>query len=1384
MSIKPINYTDYKRDIELIANTGVQFLDYEFSIDWEDDEDLNVQRFGKGYFKKSANGLYRLYPDLDLKEKVFRDPYNNDEEVTNLGSEDILRYTQSSPKPQESLKLYNGVWFPIPMFVEDRKDLSTQPKNWARCRVVQTSPLNESKITYRVVIAVDTTLQSNDQIECYGPTLADLGLASFAFDWKKGATDLLKSSQQDGRENWVLEWIDSIFSILMPSYKERYKKRERLQEAKDRDEHIYHYLNVVACIGGIVRPNNIKISRLVKSSNPDNKVSLVLDLGNSRSCGLLLENNGEESETFSDTKLLCIRDLNTPEVVYEGTFESRVEFNKANFDFENNSAKSRNPSAFTWPSLVRIGKEASNLASHRHGSNGNLGLTSPKRYLWKSQPEVNKWFFNPYSYQIPLLPTEDDPERSEIVMYNRKDLDLEYASQMPFCRYINSAGTALFALNKNDQSGFDTPQYSYKSTMTFMLVEILLQTICQINSFNYRISSQNFSNARRIDNIVLSIPPAMPDIERETLRRCAYEAIGIVWKTMGYDRENSPDNQFNFITQENELKVPAPKVTIEWDEALNGQIVYLYNECMKVYRGNCRDFIEDLTRKNVANRFGRKSQYAYEGKSELLSGRIASLDIGGGTTDLVITDYYFRKDRTNLKGDLEPNEILKEGFKIAGDDLLLSIINSEIIAPLKKKLVNEAKKKNQTLDIGVDSIILELFGAGGNNDSEANNLRVQAIQQLLMKVGYRILFLLEKFDDLPNYLKARRTFARGTIKDFIEGTFKCVDAKGTEITKFTSDGIETYSLPTEFDKIIEFINSRINRTLQDFNIATDLELNVNITALNRKIAQGKDISLLGSINKLVSLVSLYQCDVLLLTGRTSKIPGIRTFILNQVNLPESRVISMHKYNCGSWYPMPTKGNCIGDPKTTVVVGAILALKKRITNTMVNFHLKTRLPPTPSSIRFLGGVDDKNQMADDEIILEYYNKFFDVDQVVPEKSNIFDPGYSKEIEEILVMEKNRDTEKKLYTTLPKYIGYRQFDDPDYPATLLFRIENFTDVSQIKKIQELSNKKFDIEEYKKSNQDFEKYFFNLYGISEIASFKEMYKKNGDLLTKATHLANDLAANKHEIEIPKEETNEYKEIMQSLSSENDLKNECEKKLEEDKISMQKIVNTYSDDNIEKSVNEEIEKGILKTGLFNKKKVIQGRIENLKDEGKNQIAYCQNRINNCESNLSKIKQNIAQLETRLQDVKPQKEMKEIDEQLYKTLLNELRRTTARMSIPIMKQIKEDKDNMLKAFIHNMKDQDLQYYVNIENSDKLKIYDGGYPDSSLTVEFKNLNSKASFNHEIPEIQEFKIDSISSINRTVAKDGSKDEDVKEFCDLVFRTSQVEKYWIDSGNLNA
>jgi Uncharacterized protein conserved in bacteria, putative virulence factor len=92
---------------------------------------------------------------------------------------------------------------------------------------------------------------------------------------------------------------------------------------------------------------------------------------------------------------------------------------------------------------------------------------------------------------------------------------------------------------------------------------------------------------------------------------------------------------------------------VEWDEASCGQLVYLYTEVNENFAGHPEEFFDTIARPDKTDR-------------ERIT--LATIDIGGGTTDLVITDY--RLDRAGNTGSgsnvhIVPEQRFRDGFKVA-----------------------------------------------------------------------------------------------------------------------------------------------------------------------------------------------------------------------------------------------------------------------------------------------------------------------------------------------------------------------------------------------------------------------------------------------------------------------------------------------------------------------------------------------------------------------------------------------------------------------------------------------------------------------------------------------------------------------------------------------
>lgn len=56
------------------------------------------------------------------------------------------------------------------------------------------------------------------------------------------------------------------------------------------------------------------------------------------------------------------------------------------------------------------------------------------------------------------------------------------------------------------------------------------------------------------------------------------------------------------------------------------------------------------------------------------------------------------------------------------------------------------------------------------------------------------------------------------------------------------------------------------------------------------------------LTALCEVLSYYHCDLLLLTGRPSQLPGIQAIIRRNLPLPPGRILPLHGYQTGTRYP--------------------------------------------------------------------------------------------------------------------------------------------------------------------------------------------------------------------------------------------------------------------------------------------------------------------------------------------------------------------------------------------------------------------------------------------------------------------------------------------------
>lgn len=1117
-------------NIELVQNSGVQFVDFDVMVDWKTKDNTSpIKMVETGYFQRPAarnEPLIRLVPKV-TSELIYTDPFNGREV-------DPLR-ADYEVAMRDSLELYNGVWFPLPYIPEHITEANYGPLNWVRARIIKvTDPVaidqyliahgqkssfspnavnysenydnasvagagavngaaasgaagvgrasgaggalgtagaggvgagaqgaagsvagsisfgaskgsssKDPQEYYRIVFAFDTSTQPyNDMMGGYfAPTERDVESGvrfNLAYTADK-SQPFLKSV--NGGLPWVNEWVRAVYKDLAPERLRGLGKlsADELNALMDNDhEHEAHYLNVLAFIGFMLQPRPVHFianqnSATAMGSYKVVDVSLILDIGNARSCGIMVEDHNQVTrgdDDFSDTYVLTLRDLNAPEQIYNEPFVSRIEFSKPNFDYDNRSARSGRPDAFNWPSMVRVGNEAANLSAHREGNEGNSGLTSPKRYLWNTDPLSNdRWIFNNYSYLI---------DSKTLRQQSKEQVHRAFLNSIG--TYFNTEGKAYFALAP-DEMVYDNleSRYSNHSTMTFMLIEIIMHAMVQMNSVAQREQCTSKNAPRRLKAIILTTPPSMPAEERELYRACVYEALGILWKSLGFDK--SSPREFNFGNTDKRslgpnsvggaggvggvsasaaaaktIMPPIPQVFMDWNEAEAGQVVYIYNESQKTYQGNCQDFIRCLRRPNVGTRIAERL-VDHEGNA-LLSARIASLDIGGGTTDLVIKDYTFKRDVPHYSADIIPHDVYTDGFKIAGDDILHDLISFCIMPRLARPLAKNRIKFNPVLQ--------ELVGEVNVGNIRNEMLRSQLTQQLLVKLAHKLLFHLENVS-----LFTAECFVTGTVRDFLE------DKELNPQLPVTIKRPGPCEMPNP--EVVNFVDNIMGRYLKGFSIM-DFKLSFDIAKINREFMAGRRFNLCRVLTKFGEVIASFDCDLLLLTGRSSKLPAIRSFFMQRVCLPASRVLPMHNYRCDSWYPFKREGEYIGDPKTTASVGALLCYLRLSHDKFPNFRFYSYPGDVTNKAHYVGIINNSNIISDKAVLYRYESA-----------SMVAKKNFTDENDEESNFVPYKRTDDAFQTQLSVELGYRLLDDPDMEAMPFYKIEAYHSVDEIKQVR---------------------------------------------------------------------------------------------------------------------------------------------------------------------------------------------------------------------------------------------------------------------------------------------------------------------------------------------
>lgn len=596
-------------------------------------------------------------------------------------------------------------------------------------------------------------------------------------------------------------------------------------------------------------------------------VDLVVDFGNSRSGALLLEASAETGapvkmtpfELLDRYRLDAWNEHGEPqENVSAQWFSSKTRWCNTPFqtplprertDYVAQTVKTFwrrkqvmrerrqhvHPDLFEDLSLARIGREADDLGLHinLHGEL-RLGVSSPKRYLWADDA---RWLEGAFWYMA-------DP-------YNRCRSGA-FAAKLAgaMLAYLNddvsaSGGQVSSESYIAQQADPIKPRYAPRTLMTAALYELLCQAFCFANSPRDPTCAGDANRSREIRSLSLTYPSGMFHEEREAWRAEAQRAIQIFQQTLGKRQTRPMTLHFGI------------------DEASAVHLAYLWSELQQL--GQDPRLWFSLMQCSDPAPTSTQAQPSPAHKV-----RVACIDIGGGTSNLMIASY---ECQAGIEDTLQGQVLHRDSVSTAGDQLIKRLLERIIVPALVSTVGFET----------ADALLL--FGPEVPSNRGFRAQRIEWMSRLLLPLA-------------EAYLR------------------QSVDRKPTDVISHTDPAIVDSA-------ILESLGTICNqlRGVGYYNLWQDLKLHYDAERFDAVASEVFDELLSDYCER----IAAHEVDVVLLAGQPTKLEPLCAMIRSYLPLPDARIIPMHQYYAGNWYPYQaadggTPGR-IADPKSAVVVGA-------------------------------------------------------------------------------------------------------------------------------------------------------------------------------------------------------------------------------------------------------------------------------------------------------------------------------------------------------------------------------------------------------------------------------------------------------------------------------
>ncbi len=479
----------------------------------------------------------------------------------------------------------------------------------------------------------------------------------------------------------------------------------------------------------------------------------------------------------------------------------------------------------------------------------NIIQSSPKRYYWDDVSVKKYWnmLLNPW-----------DEER----INNPKPVGSIPVLQGDLFRFINEDGTAFIKANSSEDAPcpsayLQKPQYPRRTTLTWYLLRILEKALTQAHFGE----GQDFE-PHRLRNIAITHPAGWSDVEIEEYRARCQDALDIF----------SENNVMNGVKNSKDLALKLVDRKYCPDEAVAGQLPFIFSEIMRLPKKENGGWFELVGKQRTIGNNGEKGY----------SVRVLNLDIGGGTSDLAVIEYWDDNNTGITQNIIKTKLLYRDGIAKGGDDLMRTVIGNTLLKSLVAKGYEKCKKFE---------------------DYEANE-KERAIRSRLVRTCLIPLanYVLNNYSDQSRSFSAKDAMINENLWDEFAQQFLGEDDELREKPLFEFN-------PDLIEKQAESIFNQLFRNCAMY-------------------------------------IASYDVDMVVFSGKPSELPFIKKMAYNYLPIDTDRIVFSKDYKPGEWYPFLDKNEKISDAKTVTVVGVALyyALSKGLINSWTIKEVKSLVAP--------------------------------------------------------------------------------------------------------------------------------------------------------------------------------------------------------------------------------------------------------------------------------------------------------------------------------------------------------------------------------------------------------------------------------------------------------